>query len=502
MVTWANNFSRGVNKCFAVFAMLATLTLSACAPGGDEKASAPAASPGTPASTPTISGSPSTMVQATLNYQFIPSASDADGKPLTFQITNRPTWATFNTATGALTGIPSVGNIGTTSGIVITVTDGTRSASLPAFSIQVTAAPNLAPTITGTPALGAQVGAMYSFQPQASDPEGRALTYSIQNMPTWATFNTSTGLLSGTPVAIGSHTRIVISVSDGSLSASLPAFDITVTSTGNSAPTISGSPPLTGQVTVSYSFTPSAADADGNPLTFTIQNRPTWATFSTSTGRLNGIPSAAGTYSGIVIAVSDGQVTTPLPTFAIVVAPAPNRAPTISGTPATTAPAGQAYMFTPVGADPDGNTLTYTIQNQPSWASFSGTTGVLSGTPGAADAGTYANIVIRVSDGALSASLAAFTITVTQAGNGTAVLTWTAPTMNTDGTPLTDLSTFKIYYGTNASSLNLSSPDIPVGTLTHTVPSLGSGTWYFAMTAKNAAGVESMRTNLASKVIP
>jgi hypothetical protein len=502
MVISANVFQRSSNRFFAVLAMVASLALSACAPGGDEKAAAPNSSPGTPPSTPTISGTPNTSVQATVNYQFTPTANDADGKALTFQITNRPTWATFNAATGALTGVPAAGNIGTTSGIVITVTDGTRSASLPAFAIQVTAAPNLAPTITGTPAVGAQVGAMYSFQPQASDPEGRPLTFSIQNMPPWATFNTSTGVLSGTPVAIGSHTRIVISVSDGSISVALPAFDITVTSTGNRAPTISGSPSLAGQVTIGYSFTPTASDADGNPLTFSIQNRPTWATFNTSTGRLSGIPVLAALYSGIVISVSDGQATTALPAFSIGVIAAPNRAPTISGVPGATASAGQAYTFTPVGADPDGNTLRYTVQNLPPWATFSATTGVLSGTPASSDAGVYSNIVIGVTDESLNASLAAFSITVSQAGTGSAVLTWSAPTMNTDGTSLTDLRNYKIYYGTNPSALNLVIDNIPAGTLTYPVPALSSGTWYFAMTAINAADVESMRTNLASKVIP
>ena len=88
-------------------------------------------------------------------------------------------------------------------------------------------------------------------------------------------------------------------------------------------------------------------------------------------------------------------------TFAISVqnttAPA-NRAPTITGSPATSVTAGTAYSFTPVGSDPDGNSLTYSIVNRPSWATFNASTGRLSGTPQAAHVGTSARITISVTN--------------------------------------------------------------------------------------------------------
>jgi len=90
-------------------------------------------------------------------------------------------------------------------------------------------------------------------------------------------------------------------------------------------------------------------------------------------------------------------------------------APTISGTPGTSAQAGQKYSFTPTTTDPSGGTLTFSISNKPSWATFSSTTGALSGTPSNADAGTDSNITISVSDGTQSVSLAAFSIAVSSA---------------------------------------------------------------------------------------
>src|SRR5687767_5965189 len=73
------------------------------------------------------------------------------------------------------------------------------------------------------------------------------------------------------------------------------------------APRISGTPSTTATVGVAYSFRPTASDADGNALTFSIANKPGWASFSSSTGQLSGTPFAehARTYSGITISVTD-----------------------------------------------------------------------------------------------------------------------------------------------------------------------------------------------------
>ncbi len=88
---------------------------------------------------PTISGSPQTSTMTDQNYSFVPTANDADGDMLTFQIQNRPSWASFDSATGQLSGSPDSNDVGDYSNIRISVTDGRASASLPAFSIEVQA---------------------------------------------------------------------------------------------------------------------------------------------------------------------------------------------------------------------------------------------------------------------------------------------------------------------------------------------------------------------------
>ncbi len=90
--------------------------------------------------------------------------------------------------------------------------------------------------------------------------------------------------------------------------------------------------------------------------------------------------------------------------------PSANTPPTISGSPATTGTVGNSYAFTPEAEDPDGQVLSFSVDNLPSWASFDTLTGELSGTPGESDVGTFAGIVISVSDGVASSSLPAFDI--------------------------------------------------------------------------------------------
>lgn len=468
--------------------------------------------PAPPANTPpTIEGTPDATVLAGQPYVFQPIALDADGDPLSFVISNRPSWASFNSQTGRLSGTPTTSNVRTYSNIRITVSDGKDTSVLGPFSIQVQGPDNSPPTIGGTPAATVQVGQTYSFTPNASDPDGDRLTYSIVNRPTWATFSTSTGRLSGTPTAahIGTYSNIVISVSDGTATTQLNAFSITVQAAPNNAPTISGSPATYVTAGTAYSFQPSVSDPDGDALGFSIVNLPSWATFNTSTGRLSGTPTSAhvGTYRNITISVSDGSATVSLPAFNIRVeaATTPNAPPSISGTPATTVNVGAAYTFQPSATDLDGDTLTFSIQNRPSWASFNTATGRLSGTPTASHVATYSNIVISVSDGKATVSLPAFSITVvgsTSGGtSGTATLSWTPPTQNEDGSPLTDLAGYEILYGRSSGSLNeqvtLSNP----GLTNYMITGLGSGTWYFAVRAYSASGKKSDLSAVVSKTI-
>ena len=276
----------------------------------------------------------------------------------------------------------------------------------------------------------------------------------------------------------------------------------------NAAPAISGTPPTSVAEGATYTFTPTANDPDGDTLTFTIFAQPSWATFDTTTGTLSGMPGAgsAGDYINIVIGVTDGEFTTELPPFAITVtAPVPsNRPPTISGSPPDSVEVGTNYSFLPTADDPDGDTLTFSISGLPVWAEFDSATGSLSGTPAVGDENVYGNIIIYASDGESSDSLGPFSIDVLSSGTGTGsvTLSWTAPTQNEDGSTLTDLAGYKIYWGTTPGVYTDTATINNPGITTYTVDGLPPGTYEFTATSFDASGIESTYSNPATKTVP
>src|SRR5262245_9940249 len=175
-----------------------------------------------------------------------------------------------------------------------------------------------------------------------------------------------------------------------------------------------------------------------------------------------------------------------------------NHAPIISGSPAPTIVAGEFYEFMPEAADADGDTLEFSIARKPGWANFNRSTGRLSGTPQDGDVGNFTNIEISVSDGKKSNSLSAFNITVDAIALGTATLSWNPPSENADGSSLTDLAGYRIYYGRDPTVLGRAVSVTNPGLTRYVVENLQPGRWHFVMTSINAQGVESRRTEPVS----
>jgi hypothetical protein len=176
----------------------------------------------------------------------------------------------------------------------------------------------------------------------------------------------------------------------------------------------------------------------------------------------------------------------------------------ISGTPATTAQVGQFYSFAPTVVAPAGSSLAYAVANRPPWARFSAVTGALSGTPAAGDVAIDPNIVVSVSSGTNSVALPAFSIAVAPAPTrpaDTASLSWSEPSQNTDGSPLTNLAGYIVRYGTDAAALGLqislggpNATDVEIGNLT-------PGHWYFEVASTNTLGVAGPFSTIVGETI-
>jgi len=310
----------------------------------------------------------------------------------------------------------------------------------------------------------------------------------------------TTGYLNGALTAqYANYARgIVSSVTDDIATAPSPSFDNAIAA-GATPPTITGKPATSVIAGHTYAFRPTAKGGAGKPLSFSIAHKPSWASFSIATGELSGTPKTAqiGTYPNITISVSNGNARAALPAFSIAV-DASYSPPTISGSPAKSVVAGQAYAFEPKATVEAGKKATFSVTDKPSWASFSTTTGELSGTPAAANVGTDSNIIIKVSDGSTSVALPAFAIAVTEVGTKSATLSWKAPTLNSNGSPLTNLAGYRIYFGPSATKLTHAITINSVGVTTEVVTNLSPGTYYFALMAFNTAGAESKLSNVVS----
>jgi len=197
------------------------------------------------------------------------------------------------------------------------------------------------------------------------------------------------------------------------------------------------------------------------------------------------------------------------PTPNLVAAPAPappvaaaNNAPVIKGSPVTSVKANQAYVFQPTATDPDGDKVTFTIQNKPAWATFDATNGRLAGTPSSSYTGKFAGVRIAASDGNSTSELAAFDITVVATDpTGVAKLAWLPPTENVDGTPLTNLAGYVIRYGNSLDKLSQEIRITNPGITSSVVENLAPATWYFTVSAFTSTGVESAPSAAGSKTV-
>ena len=178
-----------------------------------------------------------------------------------------------------------------------------------------------------------------------------------------------------------------------------------------------------------------------------------------------------------------------------------NSGPIIFGSPNAAVVVGDTYSFIPSASDPDGDALTFSIINKPGWASFNTSNGRLSGQALLGDVGDYNDIRISVSDGDASARLTPFSITVSQTALGSVSLSWSPPTQNTDGTALTNLAGYVLYYGQSSGNYNKTVPIDNPSISTYVIDNLVPDTYYIVATAVNTAGVESDYSGEAVKTV-
>jgi hypothetical protein len=178
-----------------------------------------------------------------------------------------------------------------------------------------------------------------------------------------------------------------------------------------------------------------------------------------------------------------------------------NRAPLIGGKPLNAVLYGATYSFEPTAYDPEGVSLTFEIANRPAWASFDPATGKLRGAPGMADIGSYEGVAISVSDGTYKTTLRPFRVDVVGTATGSIVVSWAAPTVRLDGSALTDLAGYKLYWGQSPGDYSNHATIPQPGIAAYVIEPLTAGTYYLVATAYDSNGVESGFSGVFSKTV-
>ncbi len=274
------------------------------------------------------------------------------------------------------------------------------------------------PSITTTPPPVGKVGEAYSYDADASGTQ--PIAWSILVGPPEASIDAASGLLSWTPIVDG---NITIQIEAANVVGSTTqSFTVTV-APNDVAPSITSTPPLTGQVGEAFVYD---ADATGTaPLAWAKLAGPAELSIDAGTGLITWTPVAAGlvtiTIEASNVAGSDSQ------TFTVDVAEA-DVAPSISSTPGLTATVGEAYVY---DADASGTTpLAWTTTAAPLELSIDAGTGLVTWTPVTSGLVT---VTIEVSNVAGSDSQT-FTVDVA-APDVAPTITTTAPTTGKVGVP-------------------------------------------------------------------
>ncbi|MCC7375359.1 MAG: tandem-95 repeat protein [Verrucomicrobiales bacterium] len=334
------------------------------------------------------------------------TASDLDNNLLTYFITLMP-------AKGSLSGVPPnlsykpQANFNGSDSFQFSVSDGIAVSAPATITLNVTPAND--PPVASAATVTLPLNVATAITLVASDIDGDPLTYSFPILPTKGVITGIPPLILYTPLLNASGTdSFQFRVTDG-VAAAAATVSLSFQSS-NAAPV-----PTAASVTVPEDTTTNlvlkATDSNGDPLTFAISQVP-------ANGTLTGTPPnvayrAKANYSGadsFRFTVSDGKVTSAAATISLNVT-AVNDRPTANAASITLSEDTPAAI-TLSGVDVEGTALTYAITKQPTKGLLSGTAPTLTYTPTSNLNGTD-SFEFTVSDGALTSTAAAVTLTIT-----------------------------------------------------------------------------------------
>lgn len=423
---------------------------------------------------PAITSTPVVSAIYAVVYSYDVDAVDPDvGDTLTYSLLTAPSGMTIDAASGAIEWTPLLTQMGANS-VEVQVADADGLTATQSFVIDAVL-PELAPVIDSTPITTATEGVLYGYDVDASDLNGDTLTYSLDTAAAGMSIDPVSGLIQWTPTEAQVGTAdVVVRVTDSTGLFVTQSFSIDVDNVLD-PPTITSVPVTTATVEIAYSYDVEATDSDvGETLTYSLDAAPTGMSIDAASGLVEWTPTVDqdGTH-GVIVRVADSGGLFVTQSFDIVVEQTPNDPPEFTSTPVTTADVGTLYSYSATATDPEGDSMTFSLDTAPDGMVIDSATGLVEWGPTPAQLGTQA-VTIRVTDANGLFATQSFTIEVfsppTAAYSYSGVLT-RLETISFDGSSSTDpdggaISSYEWDFGDGTSDSGAS--------VTHAFSSAGS----------------------------
>lgn len=304
-----------------------------------------------------------------------------------------------------------------------------------------TAAPSRFDLLFLQPATGVALGSIpvtvnetYGYAVQALDGDSDPITYRLLDGPAGASIDPA-GIVTWTPERPGSYSFLVEAADDrGGVTSQ--AYTLTVTAgQPNRAPVITSIPPDRAIVFRDFSYPVTAADADGDPLSFFLTIAPAGMAIDRTTGAITWRPdrSQLGRQT-VTVSVRDSRGGQATQSFNLeVTLDFANQPPAITSTPPGLAGSGQLYRYALTAVDPENDPVQFDLPLRPAGMTISSATGLLSWTPSDSQTGIH-DVIVRARDSQNGVALQHFQVTVREP-NSEPVITSQSPPQAVQGLP-------------------------------------------------------------------
>ena len=398
----------------------------------------------------------------------------ATGSPTSYASTLLPAGLVLNTATGAITGTPTATGVTV---VTLTATNATGTSPGATLTITVSAA-GAVPVITGPITAPGTVGVAFTYNIAAT---GLPTAYTASPLPAGLAVNAATGAITGTPTATG--VTVVTLTATNATGASLPVTLTVTVAAAAGAPVITS--PLTAPATVGTPFVTYPIMATGLPTSYSATGLPLGLSLNTTTGEINGTPTAAGVSVVTLSATNASGTGTATLTITVAAAGVPPviTSPTAANVPGTVGTTLVTYPITATGLP-----TSYSATNLPPGLTLNPLTGAIAGIP--TSPGTYG-----VTIGATNST-----------GTGTAVVVFAiaaaavAPIITSPANPTGTVNTPIATYPITATGLPTSytatglPPGLTLNPLTGQINGTPTtaGTYAAMVTATNSSGTSTV----------